>query len=433
MRLLFVSSHYPPYDLGGLEQWCQEVATRLQERGHTVQILTSRHGIQAGSHPSNGVLRSLHCQADIYYYRPVDFFLKRAAQERANARELRRVIEWFSPDLAVVWGMWNLSRNVPHWLEQWMPGRVAYYIASYWPIDEDIHEAYWRPPARRSITELIKRPLRHVTLSQLRREGYPPQLRFEHAMCCSRYVRDTLVEAGQLFADAQVLYGGIDPAPFLAKSCKSSSGEGQPLRLLYFGSLLVHKGVHTAIESIALLKTRGLAEGIELVILGSGHPDYERRLRQMVRQLDIGERVRFVGRVPRHEVPSWLVQFDVFLCTSIWPEPMARAVMEAMAAGALVIGSEVGGQLELLADGRNGLTFPAGNAEALADRIARVLEHPSLRQQLASAGQETVLERFTLERMVIEMEATLQELAGRNCTGDISPRAVHALDQQLLA
>jgi glycosyltransferase involved in cell wall biosynthesis len=92
---------------------------------------------------------------------------------------------------------------------------------------------------------------------------------------------------------------------------------------------------------------------------------------------------------------------------------MARTVMEAMAAGVLVIGSEVGGQPELLADGSNGLAFRAGDADALADRIARVLEDPSLRQRLAWAGRETVLERFTLERMVMEMEASFQERVAR--------------------
>ena len=57
MRLLFLSNLYPPYDLGGFEQWCQEVALRLRLRGHAVQVLTSRYGLERGQPSEVGVAR----------------------------------------------------------------------------------------------------------------------------------------------------------------------------------------------------------------------------------------------------------------------------------------------------------------------------------------------------------------------------------------
>jgi glycosyltransferase involved in cell wall biosynthesis len=107
-----------------------------------------------------------------------------------------------------------------------------------------------------------------------------------------------------------------------------------------------------------------------------------------------------------------LGRFQVFLFTSIWPEPMARSVMEAMAAGLLVIGTEVGGQTEMLFDGQNALTFKAEDFETLARHIAAVAENPALRVRLARAGQQLVLERFTLDRMVDEIEQFLQDVIG---------------------
>ena len=336
MRLLFLSNLYPPYDMGGFEQLCQEVTVRLRQRGHTVQVLTSRHGLDHPLPSEQDVIRTLHLQANVHYYQPMEFFLQRPRQERSNKRELRRAIDQLAPDLIVVWGMWNLSRNLPYWAEQRMPGRVAYYIASYWPMDTDIHEEYWQRQAKKPVTELLKRPLRALALSQLSWEGYPPSLHLEHAKCCSQYVRDTLVQAGKLPANAGVLFGGIDPEPFLRNPSRSSEAQEGPLRLLYFGSLLSHKGVHTAIEALGMLKKRGLADRVELTLLGSGHPDYEAQLRAMVAQFGIGDRVQFAGRVPRDEIPSWLGRFDVFLFTSIWAEPMARSVMEAMAANSFI-------------------------------------------------------------------------------------------------
>lgn len=414
MRILFLSNLYPPWELGGYEQWCQEVATHLIDRGHDVSVLTSRYGVQSGS--ENGVpyvTRTLHLQTNIAYYRPIDFFLRRPLQERDNIQSLRKKIDQFSPDILMVWGMWDLSLTLPYWAEQWMPGRVAYFVSNYWPMDTDPHTAFWQLPTKKPQLEWIKRPLRAVALAQLRREGYPPPLRFEHTVCCSQYVRDTLVKAEKLPSSAGVLLGGTDPGPFLRYSSLGKSHprrKGGTLRLLYFGRLIHDKGVHTALEAVGLLKQRGLVDGFDLTILGSGHPDYEAKLREMVVQLDIGDHVRFIAQVPREEVPERLGSFDVFLFTSIWPEPMARSVMEAMAAGLLVIGTEVGGQMEMLTHGQNALTFKAENVGSLADHITRVLDDPPLRLRLARAGQQTVLKHFTLERMVDDIERYLMDI-----------------------
>ncbi len=410
MQLLFLSNLYPPHDMGGFEQWCQEVAVRLQQRGHTVQILTSRYGLDHSQPAEQDVIRTLHLQANVHHYRPLDF-LRRARQEWSNEQELRRVIEQFDPNLVVVWGMWNLSRNVAYWVEQRMPGRVAYYIASYWPIDTDIHVEYWQLPARHLPAELLKRPLRRLALWQLRKEGYPPSLRFEHAMCCSQYVRDTLVDTGKLPASAGVIYGGIDPEPLLRNPSTSKEARDCPLRLLYFGGLLPHKGVHTAIEAMGLLKQRGLAKRVELTVLGGGHPDYEARLRAMVAQLGIGDQVHFAGRLPRDEIPARLGCFDVFLFTSIWAEPFGRTIVEAMASGLIVIGSDVGGSREIFGHYTDRLLFQPEDSQELAERIMCVLDDPAWRQSLAQTGRQMVLERFTLNRMVTEIEQWLEAIA----------------------
>ncbi|MCX6043829.1 MAG: glycosyltransferase family 4 protein [Chloroflexi bacterium] len=429
MRILFLSNFYPPYAIGGYEQWCQEVADLLCARGHTVTVLTSRFGLspeadqRVEGKPANQptVIRTLHLQADLAYYQPIKFFLHRPQQERANRAELRRAIDQSQPDVLMVWGMWNLSHNLPYWAEQWLGRRVAYFISSYWPADVDPHTQYWQLPTRRRVATLLKQPLRKAALAQLRREAYPPPLRIENAVCCSRYVRDTLIEAGKLSEKAGVLLGGSDPEPFLQyagqndapnKALKRQEAlDKRPLRLVYFGRLIHDKGVHTALEALNLLNQRGLADQFQLTILGSGHPDYEAKLHQMVETFGLRDQVEFIRQVPRAEIPQWLGRFDSFVFTSIWPEPMARSVMEAMAAGLLVIGSEVGGQMEMLVHHQNALTFRAEDAAGLAEQLLEAWQNPAQRQQLAQAGQQMVLERFTLKRMVNDLEAYLLNIS----------------------
>jgi glycosyltransferase involved in cell wall biosynthesis len=411
MRLLFLSNFYPPFELGGMEQLTAEVAATLQARGHSVSILTSCAGVTSADARTNGVTRALFLDADIHYYSVRSFFLKRRAREAANLRQLDQAIDQVRPDVFVVWNMWNLSRGLPFHAEERLPGRVAYYIASTWPMDPDAHEAYWRLPASRPASEWMKRPLRARALAELQSEGCPKPLAFGHTKCVSRYMRDRLTTAGAIPSTAGVLHNGIDPAPFLAASRLDSAERTGPLRLLYFGSLVPIKGVHVAVEALGLLEQRGLGDQIELTILGRGHPDYTARLVERVNELGLSERVRFEDWVSRADVPAMLAQHDVFLFTSTGPEAMARTVMEAMAAGLLVIGSEVGGQTEMLMNGRNSLTFPAGDAERLAAQVRFALEESVLRVALARAGQETVLDGFTLDRMVDNLEAWLETIA----------------------
>lgn len=407
MRLLFLSNFYPPYAIGGYEQWCQEVATAFSQRGHQVTVVTSRYGLPHGAvQPETpAVSRDLYLMSHLDYYDPMRFLLRWQDEEAYNRRQLMAAIDKVQPDLLLIWGMWNFSLNLPFWAEQRLPGRVAYYLSSYWPIDLDPHRAYWSEDANSPLGKVVKKPLRQWALRRLRAAGYPPSLRFEHAVCCSHYVRDTLVAAEAVPPQTGVLLGGTDPAPFLAAAGAHEPSADGTLRLLYFGRLVHDKGVHTILEALDLLKGRSDFRRLRLTILGSGHPDYEARLRRYVADHQLAEVVTFVNMVQRDEVPQWLAQHDVFLFTSIWAEPMARSVMEAMAAGMVVIGSEVGGQREMLQNEVNSFTFAAGDAPSLAQQIARALAEPLLRARLAAAGQAMVLRDFTLERMVANLES----------------------------
>ncbi len=412
MRILFVSSQYPPYELGGYEQLCHEVTRELLARGHAVSVLTSRYGVQSEEEARSGnVTRTLHLTADLHYYKPLDFFFKLPRQEKENLAELKNAIDVFKPDVVMFWGMFAMSHNLPYWAEQWMPGRVTYYMASYWPTDEDLHLAYWKSPANRRVTEWFKRFLRSFALARLKRQGYPPRLKFDHVICCSEYVRDTLVNAGKFPPRASVVYAGADPAPFkhLAQQ-KKVKKTGHTTRLLYFGRLVPDKGVHTAIEALGLLAQKGFSDRVELTVLGDGHPEYKKYLQQRVTDLGIENIVHFSGKVAREEIPAMLKDFDVFLFTSTWPEPFGRTIVEAMMAGLVVIGSNVGGSREIFRHYDKKMLFEPEDAQGLADRIARILSDPELSRRLVNVGRKLASERFTIQQMTNGIEVFLKQV-----------------------
>lgn len=420
MRLLFVSSLYPPYELGGYEQLCHEVTAELSTRGHDVRVLTSRYGVKSSRDIYVGnVSRSLYLMADIHYYKPLDFFFKRNRQEAKNLAELKDAVNRFQPDIIMFWGMFALSHNLPFWAERCMPGRVVYYLGSYWPLDEDLHASYWKMSTNRTQLDWIKNPFRTVALEQLKREGYPPALKLDNAICCSKYVRDKLAQAGKIAPDAKVIYSCIDPKPFLeSEKLPIRKVPGNIYRLLYFGRLVPEKGVHTAIEALGILKKNGHADQLELTILGDGHPDYLKHLRQQAHDLGIENLVHFKGKVPRAEIPHHLTSHNIFLSTSIWPEPFGRTIVEAMLAGLVVLGSDVGGSREIFQYYAEEMLFQPEDAHELANRILRVTRDPALYNNLVKKGMELALNHFTMAPMVDEIEKFLLEASSKVTPND---------------
>ena len=404
MRILFLSNFYPPARPGGYTQWCYEVAESLKARGHTIGVLTSRHELGQMAGVEENVWRVLHLEADLLYYRPVHFFTRRRSQHRQNLAYLRQVVAGFQPNVLFVWGMWAMSQALPALAERLLPSRVVYYLSDYWPSAIDMHTQYWRLPARRWLTRLPRQLLSAMALAMLAREG-KPHLEFEHVICVSAAVRQNLVEAGIPIRHARIIHGGTQVTRF--PNIPPGGGDGQ-LKLLVAGQLVPHKGIHTAIQAMAHLAHRHKIGSYSLALVGSGQPAYEAHLRALVDRAGLTGQVTFHGRVSREDMPALLQQFHVLVFPSIYAEPLARVTQEAMACGLVVVGTTTGGTQEILVDGQNGLTFAPEDPEGLASQIERLAGDPTLRRRLAEAGRRTVLERFTLDRMVAEIENYLR-------------------------
>ena len=405
MRILVLSNFYPPARPGGYTQWCHEVSERLARRGHTMAVLTSRHEREKAPSGEQNIHRLLHLEGDLNYYQPLRFFTRWKAQHRENQMFLERVTHDFDPELIFVWGMWALSKALPARAERLMPGRVVYYLSDYWTIAQDWHTSYWHAPARRRVMRPIKRVLGRAAMAIVAAERQPgPELR--RVICVSARLRDRLVEAGLPIQHARIIYGGSDIERFPQR--RDGDRPGGPVKLLYAGQLVQHKGVHTAIEAMAKLVNERKIRRIDLTLVGSGHPDYEAFLRNLVEREHLHDYVAFHAPVSRDQMPALLQQFDALVFPSIYEEPLARMTQEAMASGLVVIGTTTGGTEEILRDGETGLTFTPEDANGLADQVVRLVSDPDLHRRLVQTGRRTVLEKFNLDRMVVDIDAYLR-------------------------
>ena len=135
--------------------------------------------------------------------------------------------------------------------------------------------------------------------------------------------------------------------------------------------------------------------------------------------LGISSSVEFLGH--REDVPALLAETDVFAFPSR-TEAFPNGLIEAMAAGLPVVTSAVGGMLELVEDGRNGLLVPAGDDAALADRIIALLTDAGTARQLGHAARATIEARYSFDRMVASFEQMYVAELTRRCAVRALPR-----------
>ncbi|MFW5943605.1 MAG: glycosyltransferase family 4 protein, partial [Chloroflexota bacterium] len=417
MRILFVTNFYPPHGLGGQAHSCRQVVEGLQQRGHRTLVLTSRHGVASdtgigGPETANGVWRTLYLEMELAPWRhALAFFTARKHREEHNLQSVRRCLQAFEPHVVFVWGMWNLPRSLPATIEQLAGPQTLYRFADYWPTLPSQHQLYWQQPGRRWASRLARKAVAPIALSMLAREQGEVRLRFDNAYCVSAATRQALVQSGVPVEHARVIHTGLDLEPFLSANGSGPRGAEQPdVKILYAGRLEETKGVDTLISAMAKLFAREMSPA-HLRIAGSGSQRYEQQLRDLVSRRGLTHSVTFLGQVPAEEMVALLHDAHIVVAPSRWPEPLARIVLEAMAARTAVIASRAGGTPEMIEDGYNGLLFDPDNSDELAEKLEQLIARPQWRAELAGCGRQTVMQRFTVDRMLDEIELYLQEIA----------------------
>lgn len=140
--------------------------------------------------------------------------------------------------------------------------------------------------------------------------------------------------------------------------------------LVFLGRLVSDKGADLLLDALAALKEQGVTP--KLTIIGSG-PE-ESKLRQQSEDLNISPQVDFVGVKVENELAQLLNAHKIMVVPSRWQEPFGVVVLEGIACGCAVIGSEDGGLKEAI--GPCGVTFPNGDVKVLTKILFNLLSEP---------------------------------------------------------
>lgn len=181
----------------------------------------------------------------------------------------------------------------------------------------------------------------------------------------------------------------------------------RPFTVGFAGRLVREKGADLLVRALAALPEA------RLVIAGDGAAKLE--LMELAQQLGVGTRVTFLSSLPSTEMPAFYQGLDALAVPSRtlpnWKEQFGRVLIEAMACGVPVLGSNSGEIPNVIGDA--GMIFPEGDAAALTAQLLQIQNDPATRHRLRSAGRARVMARYTMRRVAEDTVTCWRECMSR--------------------
>ncbi|NLP44701.1 MAG: glycosyltransferase family 4 protein [Peptococcaceae bacterium] len=174
---------------------------------------------------------------------------------------------------------------------------------------------------------------------------------------------------------------------------EQDSAQKNKVRIVSVSNLKKTKGIDLNIQAFAILVKK--YPNLEYYIVGDG--EERPKLEGLVKDLGLGDRVKFLGRLPHPEALKQIAAADIFSLPS-WQEGFGVVYIEAMAQGVPVIGVEGEGIEDAIIHEQNGLLVRPRDVTDLAKALERLLSSPSYAAKLAIAAQSTVRDNFTWQK-----------------------------------
>jgi len=210
-----------------------------------------------------------------------------------------------------------------------------------------------------------------------------------------------------------------DRAAARAQFRRSIQAEDHDVVITLVGRLTAIKNHALALRAFAALAPAARRSAV-LVFVGGG--ELETPLRELAQQLGIGDRVRFAGWWNGSDLPAVYYGSDIVALSSD-NEGTPVCLIEALACGRAVIATDVGGVADVLEEGRLGLIIPPGRPDAFTRGLTRLLDRAA-RAQYETQNRASVLARYSVTRLIADVEALYDELAPPGPATGTNPVAV---------
>jgi glycosyltransferase involved in cell wall biosynthesis len=364
MRILVVSTFYPPVALGGYEVECAGVVERLRER-HEVLVLTS-DADRAGVDEDPGIRRELALLSP-----DAKGALRAPGAALRAVGAARRAIEW-GPDLVYAWNGSSIPQASLRVLaDSGVP--LAFRVCEHWfggifTRDQFLRELL--PGAGRG-------PGRGAWAAGCRAFNALPQLRLQPtaplraAISWNSEALERMVEVPPFI---QPVLERVDHSvprygDLYAQVKRAPAPEPE---IVFLGRVMPYKGLSVAIEALALLRSQ---RGIDatLVVVGPEDAAHGAQMRRLADRLGVAEAVRWRGQQSPEQATAALARAHALIVPSTWDEPFPLVTIEGALARVPLVASDVGGIGEGMHDEEHALLFAREDSAGAADALGRVL------------------------------------------------------------
>lgn len=391
MRILHLSSEYPPTQVFGLGRAVHGLAVAQAQQGHEVHVITNSLGGRDADCLVDGV--QVH---RIHFPPPPKPPDDTAAVVQFNVLLVQKTTGLLQEGLAA---------EVVHahdWLTV-LAGRAVTHLQPAALLAVTVHDT-----AHGKYFGHLTPPNQYCSFLE-RYAGAEADL----VVCCSEHVRCELTGHYQVPGDkVAIIPCGVDPAHFaidadLATFRQLFADPADHL-VLYVGRLDAEKGIPHLLEALAVVL---IAQArARLVVAGKGA--LQEQLLKQARDLQVADRVTFAGYVQDEPLAALYHCAEVLVVPSLY-EPFGIVALEGMACGLPVVASDVGGLREIVLAGQTGLTVPPADASALATAISRVLQSPELGTRLGQAGRARAERSYSWDSVAAQTVQAYGEASAR--------------------
>lgn len=220
--------------------------------------------------------------------------------------------------------------------------------------------------------------------------------KFDKVIVISNWEIPYLIKCGLKRSKIEYIPNGIPEEFFTQKKEKEEN------KVLFLGRVSIKKKIETLVEAIPYIKDKKL----KIEIVGPEEKEYADKIKNLINSLKLGERVLFSGAL--YDLKKKIAKYDsakIFVLPSR-VEGMPQSLIEAMARGKIVIGSDSIAIRDLIKDGKNGYLFEFDNPKSLADKINMALKKDS---DKLSKEAKKFAEQFSFDKIIFKLEKLFME------------------------
>lgn len=389
MNILMVADTIFPDEAGGSERFVYELGSHLYSRGHKICTLTRR--TSSAFHKSE-IIEGMRIERfDFNPEAGIGAGIKgminlHLLSKRLLSENKFNVIIFNQPFSN--WGVniFRKGKEIPR----------IYMFYAPWHIEYEIKTGKKGPGS------LIRRFMekRAILASQM-------------AVTLSEYMKEMLVKIHQIPQGfVRIIPGGVDVEKFKPAVEKELVREKLEIPTNRFILLTVRRLVpRMGLDKLILAMNELRKEYSNIILFIGGEGFFDEYLKGLVKQLKLEEYVRFLGFVDEEKLKLFYQASDLFILPTTELEGFGLVTLEALSSGLPVLGTPVGGTVEILKKFNGDFLFKSAEVSSILERIRRYLKNGEGVKDLSIRCREFVLKNYSWEKIVKDWEAILQKAA----------------------